>query len=155
MLPKAIGHLVQVTMLPMRSFTERYKQPLENMMNLDLGQEMETKGVWPGLKVFLFSKNDPTGHSRKERDEKADRRRGGKTILKSEQEWTRVADKVEMDCCEVICGAPMTFQGYGIEYNRIESKFFPLRVACVKVSVHQKNFSLSCICCKIQLITGV
>ena len=24
-------------------------------------------------------------------------------------------DKVEMDCCKVICGAPMTFQGYGIE----------------------------------------
>ena len=25
-----------------------------------------------------------------------------------------------MDCCEVICGALTTFQGYGIEYNRME-----------------------------------
>ena len=24
------------------------------------------------------------------------------------------------DCCEFICGAPTTFQGYGIEQNRIE-----------------------------------
>ena len=25
---------------------------------------------------------------------------------------------MERDCCEFICGAPTTFQGYGIEYNR-------------------------------------
>ena len=27
-------------------------------------------------------------------------------------------DKMERDCCEFICGAPTTFQGYGIELNR-------------------------------------
>ena len=26
-------------------------------------------------------------------------------------------DKMERDCCEFICGAPMTFQSYGIEQN--------------------------------------
>ena len=25
---------------------------------------------------------------------------------------------MERDCCEFICGAPTTFQGYGIEMNR-------------------------------------
>ena len=27
---------------------------------------------------------------------------------------------MERGCCEFICGAPTTFQGYGIEQNRIE-----------------------------------
>ena len=46
--------------------------------------------VWPCLKVFWFSKNNPTGHSerKKEKEKEADRRRGGKTISKSGQEWT-------------------------------------------------------------------
>ena len=26
--------------------------------------------------------------------------------------------KMERDCCEIICGAPTTFQGYRIEWNR-------------------------------------
>ena len=26
-------------------------------------------------------------------------------------------DKMKRDCWENICGAPTTFQGYGIEYN--------------------------------------
>ena len=39
--------------------------------------------------VFWFSKDNPTGHSeRKEKEKEADRRRGGKTISKSGQEWT-------------------------------------------------------------------
>ena len=28
-------------------------------------------------------------------------------------------DKMERDCCEFSCGDPTTFQGYGIEQNRI------------------------------------
>ena len=50
-----------------------------------------------------------------------DRRRGGKTILKSRQEWTWPVqlrrlkkDHVEKDYCDV-CGAQPTFQGYGID----------------------------------------
>ena len=53
---------------------------------------------------------------------KRDRRRGGKTISESGQKWTLPTelgqlkkDKMERDCREFICGAPMTFQGYGIE----------------------------------------
>ena len=44
--------------------------------------------VWPCLKVFWFSKDNPTGHSEKEKEKEADRKRGGKTISKSGQEWT-------------------------------------------------------------------
>ena len=29
---------------------------------------------------------------------------------------------MERGCCEFTCGAPTTFQGYGIEQNRIEDK---------------------------------
>ena len=39
------------------------------------------------LKVLWFSKDNPTGHSERNKKE-ADRRRGGKTISKSGQEWT-------------------------------------------------------------------
>ena len=42
-------------------------------------------------------------------------------VLKSGQEWTLPAqpgqlktEKVEMGCCKVICGSPMTFQGHWI-----------------------------------------
>ena len=31
---------------------------------------------------------------------------------------------MERDRCEFICGAPTTFQGYGIEYNKIEIDYF-------------------------------
>ena len=44
--------------------------------------------VWPCLKVFWFSKDNPTGHSERKKVIEADRRRGGKTISKSGQEWT-------------------------------------------------------------------
>ena len=53
----------------------------------DPDQETETKIVWLGFKVFWLSKDNSTGHSERTKKE-ADRRRGGKTILKSEQEWT-------------------------------------------------------------------
>ena len=44
--------------------------------------------VWPCFKVFWFSKDNPTGHSERKKEKEADRRRGGKTISKSGQEWT-------------------------------------------------------------------
>ena len=44
--------------------------------------------VWPCLKVFWFSKDNPTGHNVKETEKEANRRRGGKTVSKSGQEWT-------------------------------------------------------------------
>ena len=44
--------------------------------------------VWPCLKVFWFSKDNPTGHSERKKKKEADRRGGGKTISKSGQEWT-------------------------------------------------------------------
>ena len=35
-------------------------------------------------------------------------------------------DKVEKDCCKVICGAPRTFQVYGIELYRILNTEFTI-----------------------------
>ena len=50
-----------------------------------------------------------------------DRRRGGKTIIKSRQGCALPAnlgqlkqDKLKKGCCEVICGIPITLRGYGI-----------------------------------------
>ena len=53
----------------MRRFAERErsKQPLENMTSPDPGQETKTKMVWPCLKVFWFSKDNPTGHSERKK----------------------------------------------------------------------------------------
>ena len=48
---------------------------------------MKAKMVWPCFKAFWFSNDNPTGHSERKKKE-ADRRRGGKTISKSGQEWT-------------------------------------------------------------------
>ena len=42
--------------------------------------------VLPRLKVFWFSKDNPTQHKKKEKEEEV-ARRDGKTILKSGQEW--------------------------------------------------------------------
>ena len=44
--------------------------------------QTETKVAWPRLKVFWLSKDAPVGHRERE-----NRRRGGKTIIKSGQEW--------------------------------------------------------------------
>ena len=38
--------------------------------------------IWPCLKVFWFSKDNPTGHSERKKEKEADRRRGGKTFIK-------------------------------------------------------------------------
>ena len=43
--------------------------------------------VWPCLKVFRFSKDNPTGHSARKKEE-LDRSKGGETILESGREWT-------------------------------------------------------------------
>ena len=50
-----------------------------------------------------------------------DRRRGGKTIIKSRQRCTLPADleqlkldRLKRGCCEDICGTPTTLRGYGI-----------------------------------------
>ena len=72
----------------MRRFAERSKQPLENMTTPDPGQETKAKMVWPCLKVFWFSKDNPTGQSERKKKKEADRKRGGKTISMSVQEWT-------------------------------------------------------------------
>ena len=72
---------------------------------IDPGQETKTRMVWPCLKVFCFSKEILQGTV------KGQRKRDWKTISKSRQEWTLPAQ-------QFICGAPMIFQGYGIEKYR-------------------------------------
>ena len=49
---------------------------------------LETNVIWPLLEVFWFSKDNLTGQSERKKEEEADRRGGGKTMLKSGQEWT-------------------------------------------------------------------
>ena len=45
--------------------------------------------VWPCFKVFWFSKDNQSYRTQgKEKEKEMDRRRGGKTISKSGQEWT-------------------------------------------------------------------
>ena len=67
----------------------------------DPGQEAEAKMVWPCFMVFWSSKDTLTGHSERKKKKEADRRRGGKTISKSGQEWTLPAQlgqlKTEQD----------------------------------------------------------
>ena len=42
---------------------------------------------------------------------------------------------MERDCCKFICGAPTTFQGYGIEWNRREVTKLACIVVCVYISI--------------------
>ena len=50
-----------------------------NIETSDPCQEAAIKVVWPRLKLFWFSKDGPAWH-RKGKEEKVDRRRGGKTL---------------------------------------------------------------------------
>ena len=47
--------------------------------------------VWTCLKVFWLSKDDSAGHSARKKEEKVDRRRGEKIILRRGQGWTLLA----------------------------------------------------------------
>ncbi|MEW8542231.1 MAG: hypothetical protein AB2693_01745, partial [Candidatus Thiodiazotropha sp.] len=49
---------------------------------------METEIDWPCLKVFWLSKDNYAGHS--------ERRRGGRTILKSGQGWTLLGQQGQL-----------------------------------------------------------
>ena len=44
--------------------------------------------VWLCFKVVWFSKDNPLGHRERKKKKEVDRRRGGKTISKTGQEWT-------------------------------------------------------------------
>ena len=57
-------------MLPMRKFAERSKQPLEDITNTDPGQKTKANMVWPCLKIFWLSKDNPTGHSERKKKER-------------------------------------------------------------------------------------
>ena len=71
---------------------------------------------------LLVSKDNPTGHN--EREKRGRQKRWEDNI----KEWTgmdfassiRAAEKRTRlrDCCEFICGAPTTFQGYEIARNK-------------------------------------
>ena len=43
---------------------------------------------------------------------------------------------MEKDCCEFICGAPPTFHGFRIEWNRIDMQMYEY------VSVTARNFTI-------------
>lgn len=57
-----------MTILSMRRFVDRSKQPFKNMIPHDSGKESETKVVEPPLNVFWFCKDNSIGPSvRKEK----------------------------------------------------------------------------------------
>ena len=56
---------------------------------LTLVKKRKQRWIWPYFKVFWVGKDDSAGHSaRKKKEEKVDRRRSGKTILRIGQGWT-------------------------------------------------------------------
>ena len=61
-----------------------------------LRQETEIKEVWTCLKVFWHSKDNSAGHSARKKEEKVDKRRGGKIILRSGHGWTLLAQKRQL-----------------------------------------------------------
>ena len=78
--------------------------------------------VWPCLKVFWFGKDNPTGHGERKRRKRQTEEEVGRQYQRVDGgglcqlnwgSWGRVG--MEGGCCEIICGAPTTFQGYGIE----------------------------------------
>ena len=81
---------------------------------------------WPHLKIFCLSKDDPAGHTARKKEEKVDRRSGsGKAGVRSGQGWTLRAQLGQLRTelggkgfCKVICGAPTTSQGYGVDKTR-------------------------------------
>ena len=44
--------------------------------------------VWPCLRVFWFSKDNPTGHSERKKKKRQTEEEVGRHISKSKQEWT-------------------------------------------------------------------
>ena len=72
----------------MRRFAERSKQPLENMTNSwpwSRNESLDGLAMSQGLLVW---QRQSYRAQWKEKEKEADRRRGGKTISKSGQEWT-------------------------------------------------------------------
>ena len=75
------------------------------------------------LKVFWFSKDNPTGHSERKKKKR-------QTEEEVERQYQRVdrhglcqlgqlkTGQAGRDCCKFICGAPTTSQGYVIEIEK-------------------------------------
>ena len=79
--------------------------------------------VLPCLKVFWSNKGKYAGHSKwkMEKEEEEDRRRGENNIKELAGINCQLSkgilkqSKVERGCFKVICGAPSTLEGYGID----------------------------------------
>ena len=77
--------------------------------------------VWPHLKIFWFSKDDRSYRAQcKEREEAGDRRRGGKSILQSVQEWTLPSQLGQLKTGQGKSSVVPRWLYKVMEYNRIE-----------------------------------
>ena len=81
--------------------------------------------VWPYLKILWCSKDESTGQSKRKKKTRRLTQKRWKIILKCWQSWTRTAqlgqlrtEKNGRGLLIVICGAPVTMEGYGIGYTR-------------------------------------
>ena len=93
--------------------------------------------VWPRFKVFWFSKYSPTGHSERTKKKKQTEEEVGRQNQRVDRSLPAQLGQLKTrqdgeGCCELICGAPTSFQGYG---NRKVS--FTLRCVALLWSVLQ------------------
>ena len=72
--------------------------------------------VWPYVKVFWFSKDNPTGHSERTKKKRKAEEEVGRQYQRVEGNGLcqLKQDKMERDCCKLICDLT-TFQDYRIE----------------------------------------
>ena len=49
---------------------------------------------------------------------------------------------MERDCCEFICGAPTTFQGYGIEYRKNSKIGTPEIITIIVLQLERLDFTV-------------
>ena len=86
---------------------------------------------WPCFNVFWFSKDNPTGHSERNKKKRQTGEEMGRQCQRVDRNglcqlfygrWKQ--GKMERGCCEFICVAPTTAQGYVIEQNRLGLGYF-------------------------------
>ena len=110
-------------MLPMRRFAERSKQQLENMTKSRLWSRNGSKDSFghvsrsSGLAKTILQDIVKGKRKKRQTEEEVGRKykkvdRNGLCQLNSS---SYKQNKMERDCCQLTCGAPVNLQDYGIE----------------------------------------
>ena len=86
--------------------------------------------VWPRPQVLWFSKDNPTEHKKRKKKKKVDRRRGGKAISKSGQEWTLPAQQGQLKPGHFVFFLFLFSFCCFIQFNTAAQCFIRVRDAC-------------------------